>query len=115
MASLIKTLIMKAISLVVVLIGVLVLLAVIMGATGLSDRMLKSILIEEVQEYRQMLIKRGVDLEAIEKAVEEYNKTRAEALGLDKPWYVRLPQLIYRLLVLDLGVLPYAPVVVGLE
>jgi peptide/nickel transport system permease protein len=103
MASLIKTLIMKAISLVVVLIGVLVLLAVIMGATGLSDKMLKSILIEEVQEYRQMLIKRGVDLEAIEKAVEEYNKTRAEALGLDKPWYVRLPQLIYRLLVLDLG------------
>jgi len=103
MASLIKTLIMKVVSLVVVLIGVLVLLAVIMGATGLSDRMLKSILIEEVQEYRQMLIQRGVDLEAIEKAVEEYNKTRAEALGLDKPWYVRLPQLIYRLLVLDLG------------
>jgi peptide/nickel transport system permease protein len=103
MASLIKTLIMKVISLVVVLIGVLVLLAVIMGATGLSDRMLKSILIAEVQEYRQMLIQRGVDLEAIEKAVEEYNKTRAEALGLDKPWYVRLPQLIYRLLVLDLG------------
>ena len=59
MASLIKTLIMKVVSLVVVLIGVLVLLAVIMGATGLSDRMLKSILIEEVQEYRQMLIKRG--------------------------------------------------------
>ena len=103
MASLIKTLIMKVVSLVVVLIGVLVLLAVIMGATGLSDRMLKSILIEEVQEYRQMLIQRGVDLEAIEKAVERYNKTRAEALGLDKPWYVRLPQLIYRLLVLDLG------------
>jgi ABC-type dipeptide/oligopeptide/nickel transport systems, permease components len=94
---------MKVVSLVVVLIGVLVLLAVIMGATGLSDRMLKSILIEEVQEYRQMLIQRGVDLEAIEKAVEEYNKARAEALGLDKPWYVRLPQLIYRLLVLDLG------------
>jgi peptide/nickel transport system permease protein len=103
MASLIKTLIMKVISLVIVLIGVLVLLAVIMGATGLSDRMLKSILIAEVQEYRQMLIQRGVDLEAIEKAVEEYNKTMAEALGLDKPWYVRLPQLIYRLLVLDLG------------
>jgi peptide/nickel transport system permease protein len=103
MASLIKTLIMKVVSLVVVLIGVLVLLAVIMGATGLSDRMLKSILIAEVQEYRQMLIQRGVDLEAIEKAVEKYNKTRAEALGLDKPWYVRLPQLIYRLLVLDLG------------
>jgi peptide/nickel transport system permease protein len=103
MASLIKTLIMKVVSLVVVLIGVLVLLAVIMGATGLSDKMLKSILIEEVQEYRQMLIQRGVDPEAIEKAVEEYSKTRAEALGLDKPWYVRLPQLIYRLLVLDLG------------
>jgi peptide/nickel transport system permease protein len=39
----------------------------------------------------------------VEKAVQEYNKTRAEALGLDKPWYERLPQLIYRLLILDLG------------
>jgi len=103
MASLTKTLIIKAASLVVVLIGVLVLLAVIMGATGLSDKMLRSILIAEVQEYKQMLIKRGIDLEAIQKAVEEYNKTRAEALGIDKPWYVRLPQLIYRLLALDLG------------
>jgi peptide/nickel transport system permease protein len=103
MASLAKTLIIKAVSLVVVLIGVLVLLAVIMGATGLSDKMLKSMLTAEVQEYKQMLIRQGKDPEAIQKAIEEYNKTRAEALGIDKPWYVRLPQLIYRLLALDLG------------
>ena len=103
MASLAKTLIIKAVSLVVVLIGVLVLLAVIMGATGLSDKMLKSTLTAEVQEYKQMLIRQGKDPESIQKAVEEYNKTRAEALGIDKPWYVRLPQLIYRLLALDLG------------
>jgi len=103
MASLAKTLIIKAVSLVVVLIGVLVLLAVIMGATGLSDKMLKSMLTAEVQEYKQMLIRQGKDPESIQKAVEEYNKTRAEALGIDKPWYVRLPQLIYRLLALDLG------------
>jgi hypothetical protein len=103
MASLTKTLIIKAVSLVVVLIGVLVLLAVIMGATGLSDKMLKSMLTAEVQEYKQMLIRQGKDPEAIQKAIEEYNKTRAEALGIDKPWYVRLPQLIYRLLALDLG------------
>jgi len=103
MASLAKTLIMKAISLVIVLIGVLVLLAVVMGATGLSDKMLKSLLTAEVQEYKQMLIRQGRDPAVVEKAVQEYNKTRAEALGIDKPWYVRLPQLIYRLLVLDLG------------
>jgi peptide/nickel transport system permease protein len=59
MASLAKTLIMKAISLVIVLIGVLVLLAVVMGASGLSDKMLKSLLTAEVQEYKQMLICRA--------------------------------------------------------
>ncbi|ABL88088.1 binding-protein-dependent transport systems inner membrane component [Pyrobaculum islandicum DSM 4184] len=103
MASLVKTLIVKAITLVIVLIGVLVLLAVILGATGLSDKLLKSILVAEVQEYKQQLIRQGFDPAYIEKAVAEYNKTRAEALGLDKPWFVRLPQLIQRLLLLDLG------------
>jgi peptide/nickel transport system permease protein len=103
MASLTKTLIIKAATLVIVLIGVLVLLAVVMGATGLSDKILKSLLTVEVQEYKQMLILQGIDPAAVEKAVQEYNKTRAEALGLDKPWYERLPQLIYRLLALDLG------------
>ncbi|AFA38256.1 ABC-type dipeptide/oligopeptide/nickel transport systems, permease component [Pyrobaculum oguniense TE7] len=103
MASLAKTLLVKAITLVVVLIGVLVLLAVIMGATGLSDKMLNSILTSEVQEYKQQLLRQGKDIAAIEKAVEEFKKERAAALGIDRPWYERMPQLIYRLLVLDLG------------
>ncbi|MEM0276201.1 ABC transporter permease [Pyrobaculum sp.] len=103
MASLAKTLLVKAITLVVVLIGVLVLLAVIMGATRLSDKMLNSILTSEVQEYKQQLLRQGKDIAAIEKAVEEFKKERAAALGIDRPWYERMPQLIYRLLVLDLG------------
>lgn len=103
MASLAKTLIVKAVTLLVVLIGVLVLLAVVMGATGLSDKMLKSILTAEVQEYKQQLIRQGRDPALVQKAVEEYERERAAALGINQSWYVRLPQMIYRLLVLDLG------------
>jgi len=44
---------------------VVVLLAVVMGATGLSDKMLKSLLIAEVQEYKQMLIRQGLDPAAV--------------------------------------------------
>ncbi|MGB9706319.1 MAG: ABC transporter permease, partial [Pyrobaculum sp.] len=57
----------------------------------------------EVQEYKQQLSRQIKDPTVLERAVEEYKKERAAALGLDKPWYVRLPQLIYRLLFLDLG------------
>ncbi|WP_333639202.1 ABC transporter permease [Pyrobaculum aerophilum] len=103
MASLAKTLMIKALTLIIVLIGVLLLLAFIMGATGLSDKMLKSILTVEVQEYKQQLIRQGRDPVAVEKAIEEYMKERAAALGINRSWYERLPQLIYRLLVLDLG------------
>ncbi|MGC8994300.1 MAG: ABC transporter permease [Pyrobaculum sp.] len=103
MASLAKTLIVKAVTLIIVLIGVLFLLAIIMGATGLSDKVLNSTLTAEVQEYKQQLSRQIKDPTVLERAVEEYKKERAAALGLDKPWYVRLPQLIYRLLFLDLG------------
>lgn len=103
MASLVKTLAVKALTLVAVLIGVLVLLAVILGATGLSNKILKSILTAEVQEYKQQLIRQGLDPASVEKAVAEFNKTKAEELGLNKDWYVRLPQIIVRLLLLDLG------------
>jgi peptide/nickel transport system permease protein len=40
----------------------------VMGATGLSDKMLKSLLTVEVQEYKQMLILQGIDPAAVEKA-----------------------------------------------
>lgn len=104
MASLAKTLIIKSITLIVVLIGVLFLLAFIMGASGLSDKILKSILVVEVQEYKQQLIRQGIrDPAEIERIVAEYNKTRAEALGLNQPWEYRLPRLIQSLLFFDLG------------
>lgn len=103
MASLVKTLIVKAATLVVVLIGVMLLLAVLMGATGLSDRLLQSILNQQVREYQQQLLQQKLPFDQIKKAVEAYNKSLAEQLGIDKPWYFRLPQLIQRLLVLDLG------------
>ncbi|MEM1597053.1 MAG: ABC transporter permease [Pyrobaculum sp.] len=103
MASLAKTLLVKAVTLVVVLIGVLLLLAVLMGATGLSDRLLQSILNQQVRDYQQQLLQQKLPPDQIRKAVEAYNKSLAEQLGIDKPWFLRLPQLIQRLLVLDLG------------
>ncbi|MFN3803582.1 MAG: ABC transporter permease [Pyrobaculum sp.] len=103
MASLVKTLVIKTITLVLVLFGVLLLLALLMGATGLSDRLLLSILNDQVRAYQQSLIQQRLPPEQIKIAVAEYNKTLAEQLGVDKPWYFRIPQLILSLLFLDLG------------
>lgn len=103
MASLVKTLIFKALMLVFVLVGVLFFLAIIMGATGLSDKVLKAILMEAVRGYKQQLIQQNVPLERVEVAVAEFNKTLAAQLGLDQPWYFRIPQTIQRILMLDLG------------
>lgn len=103
MASLAKTLFFKFLTLVAVLIGVLFFLAIIMGASGLSDKMLKAILVESVRGYKQELIQQRLPIEQIDVAVAEFNKTMAAMLGLDQPWYFRIPQIIQRIFLLDLG------------
>lgn len=98
-----KTLTVKGITLLGVLLGVLLLTSVIIGATGLSDKILNAIVHEQLQGIKQQLSVKIHDPEELNKAIEEYRQELIEAYGLDKPWYFRIPNMVARIIMLDLG------------
>jgi len=96
-------LLVKVLSLAAVLLAVLFFVVVILGATGVSDKILNAIVSEEVRLYRQNVAPRLVDPVALEEAVSKYREELVRAYGLDRPWYERLPDMYLRVLKLDLG------------
>ena len=98
-----KTLFVKSLTLIVVLFMVILLTVVILGATGLSDRIMNAIVDEQVRGIKQQLAAKITDPEQLEKAVEKIRNELIVAYGLDKPWYVRIPNMAARILTLDLG------------
>lgn len=98
-----RSLLMKALSLLMVVIITLLLMNVILGATGYSDRMLGALVNDQVRIYRQGLLATITNQEEITRIVAEYEATLRTAYGLDKPWIMRLPQMIWRVLTFDLG------------
>lgn len=99
-----RSLIMKALSLLSVVIITLLLMNVVLGATGFSDRMLNALVNEQVRTYRQGLIQTIQDPEEVQRIIANYEENLIRAYGLDKPWPVRLPQMIWRVLTFDLGI-----------
>lgn len=93
----------KAVTLGAVLLGVLFLTAAILGATGVSDRLLMSIVNEEVRAFRQSLSRTVTDPDALNRAVKEYELQLIRSYGLDQPWYFRLGDMVRRIIFLDLG------------
>ncbi|MEM3771753.1 MAG: ABC transporter permease [Candidatus Micrarchaeia archaeon] len=81
----------------------LFLTVLVLGATGLSDKMLNSMLNEELRGVRQHLITQIKDSEQLNKALEAIKHELIIAYGLDKPWYARLPNMMLRIIMLDLG------------
>jgi peptide/nickel transport system permease protein len=98
-----RSLLMKALSLAMVVIITLLLMNVILGATGYSDRMLGALVNEQVRVYRQGLLGTISNPDEITRIVAEHEATLRTAYGLDKPWIMRLPQMIWRVLTFDLG------------
>lgn len=98
-----KTLALKGLTLIVVLISVLLFTVLIIGASGLSDRILNSIMNEELRGIRQKLTTQIRDPEELNKAIEGIRQDLVKAYGLDKPWYARIPNMILRIVTLDLG------------
>ncbi|MEM3463839.1 MAG: ABC transporter permease [Candidatus Bathyarchaeia archaeon] len=98
-----KTLAIRALTLLVVLLSVLFLAASIMGATGISDRILGAIVNEELRSIRQQLAQQIKDPDQLNAAMEQIKQELIVAYGLDKPWYVRTPDMILRILTLNLG------------
>ncbi len=96
----------RAITLSITLILVLLLTAIIVGATGYDRMILNAIIREEVRQYREQLTRPGSELprEEVEKRVAEYREYLIKVYGLDKPWYQRSLSLIPKVIILDLHV-----------
>jgi len=96
----------RAVTLSVTLVLVLIMTAIIVGATGYDRVILSAIIREEVRQYREELTRPGSELprEEVERLVAEYREYLIRAYGLDKPWYQRSLSLIPKVIVLDLHV-----------
>ncbi|MEM4647495.1 MAG: hypothetical protein QXQ03_03855, partial [Candidatus Nezhaarchaeales archaeon] len=98
-----RALTFKAASLVVVLLFVLLLTTIIIGATGISDKILNGMVRDNLRAIRQELAREIRNPEDLERALEKIKEDLIRSYGLDKPWYVRMPDMIWRIVTLDLG------------
>ena len=81
----------------------LVMLVVALGATGFSDRILNAIVNEEMRGIREGLARTIRDPEQLEQVLRIQREEREKFYSLDRPWHQRLPDMVRRLILLDLG------------
>src|SRR3954466_3681801 len=93
-----RTLLLRALSLLGVLLAVLVLLVVVLGATGFSDNLLRAQVSEDVRALRQSLSQTIRAPTELERTVTARQAELESFYGLDKPWYTRLPAAVGRVL-----------------
>lgn len=103
MLSMLKPLIIRAITLAGVLLAVLILLAITIGATGFSDNLLRAQVDQQVQGLRQSLAQTIHDPKQLNQTIAARKTDLEHFYGLDKPWYRRMIPEIGRVLRLDLG------------
>jgi peptide/nickel transport system permease protein len=101
--SLLRPILVRAASLGLVLFVVLFLLVLTLGATGYSDRILDAQVGEELRVLRTGLAESISDPDAVEEIIATRRVELEEAYGLDQAWYERLPAVVARVLVFDLG------------
>jgi peptide/nickel transport system permease protein len=80
-----------------------VLLVVSLGATGYSDRILGAVVNEEMRALRTSLAETIRDPEELETTLAVRRAELEASYGLDRPWYVRMPGMVARVLTFDLG------------
>jgi peptide/nickel transport system permease protein len=93
----------RALSLSAVLLVIIVVLVAILGGTGFSERVIMASINEEIRLLRQTLAQRITDPAELEAVLAERKADLIRSYGLDSPWYVRIPDLVRRVVVLDLG------------
>jgi len=101
--SILRPILVRAASLGAVLLIVLFLLVMVLGATGYSDRILDAQVSEELRIMRTGLSETITDPDAVEEIIEARRTELNQSYGLDRAWYERLPALVARVLVFDLG------------
>lgn len=103
MSGMRKALLVRIISLVLVAPAVLALMAITLGLTGVSDRILISMAEQTLQEVKKSLAIQIRDPKALEAAIEAQKEAIYSSYGLDKPWFYRIFQMIARIAFFDLG------------
>jgi peptide/nickel transport system permease protein len=98
-----KTLAVRGVTFAIVVLVVLLMVVTVLGATGLSDKLLEAIVDERLRGARQSLAMTIRDPDELEKALETLRQDLTVAYGLNQPWYFRLPHMLWRVLTLDLG------------
>lgn len=98
-----RTLLVRALTMLGVLIVVQALVVVCLGATGYSDRMLSAVVGEQLRALRTSLAETIRDPDKLETTLAARKAEIERSFGLDRPWYTRLPALVLRVFRLDLG------------
>jgi len=101
--QMIKTIILRSISLLLVAPAVLFLMSLTLGLTGVSDRILTSMAEQALQDVKKALAAQIHDPSALEAAIELQKLEIYSSYGLDKPWFYRMFQMIIRIACFDLG------------
>lgn len=93
----------RGVTLTITLLIIVAFTAVVLSATGYDETVLKSIINEEIRQYREALTRPGSPYtrEEVERLVKEYENNLTKIYGLDKEWYVRAITQIPRILTLD--------------
>jgi peptide/nickel transport system permease protein len=79
------------------------LVVVCLGATGYSDRMLNAAVGEQLRALRTSLAETIRDPDRLEETLAARRQDIERAYGLDRPWFTRLPAMVFRVFRLDLG------------
>jgi len=83
---------------------IMVITALILGATGYDEKILEALVGQEIQEYKRSLENARIPPEEIKKLVDERREELVKIYGLDKPWYERSLRLLPKLVTLNLNV-----------
>ena len=93
----------RALTLIAVLLVVQFLVVITLGATGYSDRMLEAVIGEQLRTIRSSFAETIRDPDQLEQALRTQREELRGLYGLDRPWYSRLPGMVFRVFTLDLG------------
>lgn len=100
-----KTLALRGITLIGILVGVVLITALIVGPS--SDTLLKSFADQATAEYAQGLASSptaSTNITRFNQLVASYHSNLVQSLGINNPWYERVLPLSLRILTLNLGV-----------
>lgn len=101
--SILRPLAIRTLTMIGVFFVVMLMLVLTLGLTGYSDRILNAVVGEQLRAERTALAETIRDPDELERVLEERRIEFEAFYGLDRPWWVRLPGMVLRVMTLDLG------------